>query len=364
MLDSAVLSDEFGDAVVVELENTSKETLVNVPILIDVRDKAGKSIFTNDTPGTRARLNHISVLQPGETADWVNDQILASGKPSSSRSRSAARGGGAGAGPRARGEPPRYTPRIPGVQVEGKVVNKSQIDQIELVLYAVARSGRQGGRRRPGPDQGAQARSQARLYNIFFIGNPRGARGRDVNAFPTTSSRAAWHGSGQDKQTVDIPTLGDRGRHLRECGAVLAIDQRYCVNCGAARGRAAARLHEAPRSGGVPPARRCGVARPPRGAVDRQWSPIMAVGAIGVLGVMLLLGVLIGKDDDPTTVAAATTTTTATTADDGGSGGTGSDGRSQGAPRARQLPPAMPRRSPGRLRLDRGNQHAAIRSRA
>jgi hypothetical protein len=58
----------------------------------------------------------------------------------------------------------------------------------------------------------------------------------------------------------------------------------------------------------------------------QQWTPVIAIGAIAVLGVMLLLGVLIGKKDNnstqtvaaqaapTTTTAAAPTATTATTA--------------------------------------------------
>ena len=47
-----------------------------------------------------------------------------------------------------------------------------------------------------------------------------------------------------------------------------------------------------------------------------QWSPLFVVIAIAALGVMLLLGVLIGKDEGDLTVTevpAETTTTTATT---------------------------------------------------
>ena len=47
----------------------------------------------------------------------------------------------------------------------------------------------------------------------------------------------------------------------------------------------------------------------------QQINPITAIFAIALLGVMLLLGVLIGKDDDgAATVAAAPATTTAPTA--------------------------------------------------
>lgn len=129
--------------------------------------------------------------------------------------------------------------------------------------------------------------------------------------------------------TTEPPTeqLGMEGEACAQCGAELATDQRYCLNCGAARtgprldfsqhlnpamgGAPAAAA--VPAMAGVPAAAGTGTAA---GSGMQQINPITAIFAIALLGVMLLLGVLIGKDDEATTVAAApaTTTTAAATA--------------------------------------------------
>lgn len=108
--------------------------------------------------------------------------------------------------------------------------------------------------------------------------------------------------------------LGEEGDACAECGAVLATDQRYCLNCGAARAEPRLSVQEYLRPAGAgPPA--VAAAAPGHGAgvapgPSQQWSMVTAVFAIALLGVMLLLGVLIGKEDDDGTVAAAPTTTT------------------------------------------------------
>lgn len=105
--------------------------------------------------------------------------------------------------------------------------------------------------------------------------------------------------------------LGEEGDVCAQCGTPLQIDQRYCLNCGTPRTEP--RLdYERHLAGGKGP----GGAGP---MGDRsngvQWSPVLVVLAIAALGVMLLLGVLIGKDDGDLTVTevpASTTTTTPT----------------------------------------------------
>lgn len=87
----------------------------------------------------------------------------------------------------------------------------------------------------------------------------------------------------------------------RECGAQLAADQRYCLNCGRRRGepRIDFRQYEATL---VPTAE-----APPLPAEEksqRDYTPLAAVGGIVVLGVMLLIGVLIGKGDSGGTATA------------------------------------------------------------
>lgn len=100
----------------------------------------------------------------------------------------------------------------------------------------------------------------------------------------------------------------------RECGAALAPDQRYCLNCGRRHGepRLDFRQHlPAPGAavggeevlngdGQVPTASSAiGTTAPPplEQKPDRDYTPLAAAGGIAVLGLMLLVGVLIGRGD-------------------------------------------------------------------
>ncbi len=62
-----------------------------------------------------------------------------------------------------------------GVEVEGKVTNKSQLDQKKLVLFAVARSGGKMVAAGRGQIKALKVEARPGTYNIFFIGDPRGA---------------------------------------------------------------------------------------------------------------------------------------------------------------------------------------------
>ena len=94
----------------------------------------------------------------------------------------------------------------------------------------------------------------------------------------------------------------------RTCGAAMAEDQRYCLNCGERRGgpRVDFRQHLEAAKGGAPQAPPNGAATPPGteqpAAKDgngerrqRDYAPLAAAGGIAVLGIMLLIGVLIGR---------------------------------------------------------------------
>jgi hypothetical protein len=114
--------------------------------------------------------------------------------------------------------------------------------------------------------------------------------------------------------TIEQQKLGNEGDTCEQCGSVLATDQRYCVNCGWRRGES--RVDYETRLMGAHPAVAGGPATA-TGVSNPQFTPAFAILAIALLGVMLLLGVLIGKkgNDSTQTVAAqapATTTTAAT----------------------------------------------------
>lgn len=85
----------------------------------------------------------------------------------------------------------------------------------------------------------------------------------------------------------------------RSCGVPLAEDQRYCLNCGERQGepRIDFRQHEAP----APQPHESAPPPPPEEKPSRDYTPLAAVGGIAVLGIMLLIGVLIGKGDSDNT---------------------------------------------------------------
>ena len=99
---------------------------------------------------------------------------------------------------------------------------------------------------------------------------------------------------------VDEPKLGEPGEPCPECGAPLAADQRYCLNCGQRRGDARVAYGEYLKNGAD------ASEQPPKGpngaaakadASGRDWTPFVLVGLVLAFGMMLAIGVLIGKGD-------------------------------------------------------------------
>jgi hypothetical protein len=124
-------------------------------------------------------------------------------------------------------------------------------------------------------------------------------------------ARTAGTGEGE---TAGLPALGQEGDTCEQCGSVLATDQRYCLNCGWRRGESRVD-YEKRLNGGMTVTTNGAVAT--AAPQTQQWTPAFAILAIALLGVMLLLGVLIGKkgnDDTQTVAAQAAPTTTATAA--------------------------------------------------
>jgi hypothetical protein len=174
--DTALLHDQNGDAVVVEVTSRSNQTLVDIPILVDIRDAQGKTIEKNDTAGLDFALNHIAVLKPHETFTWVNDQLQPSGIPKSAKVTI----GEPEAKPPAKlpeivVSPPKLGHDISGAKVSGTVTNRSQLDQSQLVLFAVARQGGRVVAAGRGLIKKSKVGAKPANYVIFFIGNPDGA---------------------------------------------------------------------------------------------------------------------------------------------------------------------------------------------
>lgn len=182
---TTLLSDEVGAAVAVELRNESSKDLIDVPIAIDVLDAKGRSVYTNTIPGIEPALAAMPFLGAGEEAVWVHDQVLATGKPAKVKVRVGASDATFSgeqpqisvSDPKLEGDP--YT----GVAAGGNVLNESGGDLVRLLLYGIAREGGQIVAAGRGAIEPLKANGKKAPYNIYFIGDPRGAE-VTVTQFP------------------------------------------------------------------------------------------------------------------------------------------------------------------------------------
>jgi hypothetical protein len=112
----------------------------------------------------------------------------------------------------------------------------------------------------------------------------------------------------KESDAVESPVLGEKGEKCAECGTPLDTNQRYCLECG--QRRAGPRVDFKQHLGSTgEQASANGEASAPTQA--RQWSPLLAIVVLGLLAVMLLVGVLIGKEDNDERQTTATATTPA-----------------------------------------------------
>ena len=185
VVSTTVLSDANGAAVVVVLRNDSNRDLAEVPLLIDVLDAKGKSVYRNDVPGIEPALASIPLIPAGGEVAWVHDQVLATGKPASVKAK-------VGEGVEFSGQRPAVSVSDPklesdpytGVAAGGVVVNESGEDLERLLLYAVAREGGKIVAAGRGAIEPLKDKPKPVPYNIYFIGDPKGAE-ITVSEFPT-----------------------------------------------------------------------------------------------------------------------------------------------------------------------------------
>jgi hypothetical protein len=182
VLSTAVLSEAEGSAVVVEVHNDSGQNLVDVPIALNVLDAKGKSVYRNDEPGLEPALVSIPYLAAGSDGVWVNDQILATGKPATAKVRV-----GVGGTPFS-GEQPNIEVTPPhlesGMIASGEVINRTGEDQRRLLLYTVARKGGQIVAAGRGAFEHLKPETKPLHYHVYLIGKAAGAE-LTLSRFPT-----------------------------------------------------------------------------------------------------------------------------------------------------------------------------------
>lgn len=173
--DTTVLSDDYGTAAIVELKNTSEKNIAKPPITVTIPGSGKEPLYTNDEPGLDPALTSIALIQKGESAFWVNDQIpLLAEKPKKMEAI-------VGKGEQVSGEIPEirvgkteFFADNDGASLRGIILNKSKILQTKLVVYGIARKG--------GKIIGAGTGQVERLapgrragFQLFLIGKYKGA---------------------------------------------------------------------------------------------------------------------------------------------------------------------------------------------
>jgi hypothetical protein len=182
---TTLLSDVNGSAVVLGLQNLSDQTLTNIPVEVKVFDAKGRTVYTNTIPGLEPALTSMPILKPRETAYWVNDQVLATGKPKSVKAEVGQTSSTlSGDLPDIEVGPPKLEQDpVSGLEVRGTVVNKTGTDQGKLLLYAVgSKDGKVVAAGRGAIDH-LKDSTKPLHYTIFFIGDPKGTK-VDVTSFP------------------------------------------------------------------------------------------------------------------------------------------------------------------------------------
>ncbi len=191
VVDTALVYDKAAGtgAVVVTLHNDSDQDLTNVPIAIDVLDAKGKSVYENNIPGIEPALASMPFIAAGADADWVHNQVLATGTPDKVEVKV-----GEGGRPFT-GEQPDITVTdaklegdpTSGIEATGDATNNTDERQPRLLIYGVARQGDEVvAAGRAAIDHINAGRTTP--YHIFFVGDPTGAD-LSVTSYPTLATQ-------------------------------------------------------------------------------------------------------------------------------------------------------------------------------
>lgn len=188
LVETAVISDVNGSAVVAVLRNDSPRALADVPLQLVVSDGRGRATARNDEAGLEHGLTHVALLPSRRAVVWVNDQLTVTGGRPARAAVTAGSGRAAAAaatalritvaGARLEGDP------ASGITAVAKAVNGSAVSQRDLVIACVAR---RGGRvvaagRAIVPLLKAHGRA---TVHVYFIGDPTGAE-LSFDAQPST----------------------------------------------------------------------------------------------------------------------------------------------------------------------------------
>jgi hypothetical protein len=123
-------------AVVVELRSRARTPLTDLPIVVGVRTRDGKTLTLNGGPNLDWFETHVAALAPGATTTWV----FTARRRMPSGARAYARVGVPSTTPASRAS---SLPRLQAIDLGGgrvRVRNGSAVPQVDLPVYAVARA--------------------------------------------------------------------------------------------------------------------------------------------------------------------------------------------------------------------------------
>lgn len=172
---TAVLHDQYGSAVVVNLTNSGK-TQLGVPIAVKLTGKKKKKIWDNSLAGLDTSLISAAAVEPGRSF-WVNNQIQSQEVP-----RSATAKVGISDTPLKTALPKIALSKetlasdVSGAYLSGVITNNSKITQKRIVISCISATGstiKAAGRGiierlQPAPTK------KPNLFRVYFIGNPKG----------------------------------------------------------------------------------------------------------------------------------------------------------------------------------------------
>ncbi len=181
-------------AAAVQLTNTGPGAQLDVPVLIDVRSPQGASVYRNDIEGLEPSLQQMALLPAHTSGWWVDDQVLASGTPSSVNVRVGAAKVSAGKA---------ASVASTGVQVSGvtlgsqefvgpylqaTAINHSGAAQHNMPIFAVALRGARvvAAGRALVPSLAASGAGSQASFRLYLVGSTAGAR-IELTPAPTTA---------------------------------------------------------------------------------------------------------------------------------------------------------------------------------
>jgi hypothetical protein len=163
------------NAVVVQLKNKSNATISKIPIAVKGFTSGSKPVYTNTAYGTDTTLNTVSLLRPGQTVYWVNDQVT--GAPPKRVTVRVGIGKDLPSAP-ADGVPIQarfFADPVSGTAYKGKIKNQSPLAQTRLVVYAVVtNAGRVTAAGRSIIDSLGPKGTKPGFFAVYFVGgDPR-----------------------------------------------------------------------------------------------------------------------------------------------------------------------------------------------